>query len=552
MQGGNIKNGGVGGVGATGVGATGAQQGGYATGPQQGGEYATGGQQGGLSTGQKAGLAAGIGAGALAGTAGVREVHERSNKDVNDRDVNTTSDTHSSAIAGGLGQQTTTRNTTTEESSNVNESSEYHRTGGGGPIKDLESSDDHWEKSLAASAEARRQAQLVEKHSQATHTKLLAAQQATRDFDKARREHMAIQERLAALDLEAKRAEFEKTTAAYEAVKNGLSGKEKAVGAAQADADAMRAIVNDKGEALDAQVQETKLHQERLAALAAELERLRAAHADADRSHQALLADFEPKRQRHQSLKDHFHIIRSELVDHQRRRATLEAQEAELEGQLATHNAEYEATGNDLSELVAMGDNRGRAVADAERERQEAEAELAQVQAALADHRQRIGLLKQDTEASLATAQKIESDADAKERALAEAQARLGQQEADAGRATQELTTAEGAVVPLHEKIRKEKTTVDKEDKVVEELHRKLGMAKQDVDLAQAKKEELWEKAKYHGEQADKQADKHYLFAHKEFGQIMPGGGTVDPQQMTQQGAHTSNLLEKAGAKLGV
>ncbi len=32
------------------------------------------------------------------------------------------------------------------------------------------------------------------------------------------------------------------------------------------------------------------------------------------------------------------------------------------------------------------------------------------------------------------------------------------------------------------------------EDKVVEELHRKLGMAKSDVDLAQAKKEELWEK----------------------------------------------------------
>lgn len=63
-------------------------------------------------------------------------------------------------------------------------------------------------------------------------------------------------------------------------------------------------------------------------------------------------------------MQDHFHIIRSELVDHQRRRATLEAQEAELEGQLATHNAEYEATGNDLSELVAMGDNRVR-LADA-------------------------------------------------------------------------------------------------------------------------------------------------------------------------------------------
>jgi len=62
-------------------------------------------------------------------------------------------------------------------------------------VQNLESSDDHWEKSLAASAEARQQAQLVEKHSHATHAKMLAAQDATRNFDKARREHMAIQVR---------------------------------------------------------------------------------------------------------------------------------------------------------------------------------------------------------------------------------------------------------------------------------------------------------------------------------------------------------------------
>lgn len=53
-------------------------------------------------------------------------------------------------------------------------------------------------------------------------------------------------------------------------------------------------------------------------------------------------------------------MIRSELVDHQRRRAVLDAQEAELEGQLATHNAEYEATESDLSELLAMGEKRVR------------------------------------------------------------------------------------------------------------------------------------------------------------------------------------------------
>lgn len=60
------------------------------------------------------------------------------------------------------------------------------------------------------------------------------------------------------------------------------------------------------------------------------------------------------------------------------------------------------------------------AIADAMRERQEGEQELAQVQAALAEHRQRIGALKQDTEASLATAEKIEGAADAKERAVME------------------------------------------------------------------------------------------------------------------------------------
>lgn len=60
-------------------------------------------------------------------------------------------------------------------------------------MQNFESSDDHWEKSLAASAEARRQAHMVEEQSQATHAKLLAAQQATRDFDKARREHMALE-----------------------------------------------------------------------------------------------------------------------------------------------------------------------------------------------------------------------------------------------------------------------------------------------------------------------------------------------------------------------
>lgn len=58
---------------------------------------------------------------------------------------------------------------------------------------DLESSDDHWQLSLEAAQEARRQAKLVEENSRITHEKMLAAQDATRNFEKARREHMAIQ-----------------------------------------------------------------------------------------------------------------------------------------------------------------------------------------------------------------------------------------------------------------------------------------------------------------------------------------------------------------------
>lgn len=60
-------------------------------------------------------------------------------------------------------------------------------------LQELATGDDHWEKSLAASADARRQAQLVERASRETHAKLLAAQEATCSFDKARREHMALE-----------------------------------------------------------------------------------------------------------------------------------------------------------------------------------------------------------------------------------------------------------------------------------------------------------------------------------------------------------------------
>lgn len=454
------------------------------------------------------------------------------------------------AGAAGAGAVTTTRSTKTTTDTDENESEEYRRSGGIGALN-LESGDDHWQKSLDAAAEARRHAQEVEAASQDTHVKMLAAQEATRNFEKARREHIGIQDRLAALDLNSKRSQFEQSTAAYEAAKGKLGGKAQEVDVAQQEANALRAAVNEKGEALDAQVNETKLHQSRLAELEAEIERLTGLHSTADSSHRALLADLEPKRHLHTTLQDEFQRVQVELTDAQRRRATLEAQERELEAQLSTHNSEYENSKNDIAELEAMGRNRA---AEAETRRGDVtnlEAELNEVQGHLAEHRQRIGILKQDTEAAVAQAGKLSAAADAKAAQLQASQQAAAQREQEAGAAQAELNSAQQSVQPMYEKVRREQTEVDHHKTVVEELHRKLGTAKEAVDLAQARKEEMWHKAKEHGEKADQAADRHFLASHADH-QYAVGSSTYNADDMTHSGSTTKGVLKAAGDKLGL
>ena len=53
-------------------------------------------------------------------------------------------------------------------------------------------------------------------------------------------------------------------------------------------------------------------------------------------------------------------MIEAELDGHRRKRATLEAKEAEMTALLETHNAEYTNTGNDLAELEEMNRKRVR------------------------------------------------------------------------------------------------------------------------------------------------------------------------------------------------
>lgn len=62
------------------------------------------------------------------------------------------------------------------------------------------------------------------------------------------------------------------------------------------------AICATQGEALNAEVNETKLHQSRLGELEAELGRLTGLHGDADRAHKDHLSRLEPLRNRHRSL----------------------------------------------------------------------------------------------------------------------------------------------------------------------------------------------------------------------------------------------------------
>jgi uncharacterized protein YoxC len=464
-------------------------------------------------------------------------------------DTQSSSQTGTTFGAGGV-ETTTTRRFNETNDRDVNESSEFRSTGGGKAV-DLESSDDHWQRSLEAAQAARKQAKIVEEHSRITHEKMLAAQDATRGFEKARREHMAIQERLAALDLEAKRAAFARSTETYEAHKRRISGKAQEVDALQQEANALRAAVNEKGEALDAEVNETKLHQSWLATLDSELARLKGLHSDADRSHQAALAELEPKRNRHRSLQDEFSHIQAELADHQRRRAQLEAKEREMEALLQTHNAEFTDTNTDIEEMEEMG---RRKAADAEARRGELgglEAEVGEVQAALAEHRRRIGVLKEQTEASLANANQLSDAAARKEAELQASQQVIDEKERAAGAAAQALSQAQAQQAPLQEKVRKETSSYDHQKEVTEELHRKLGMAKEQVDLAQARKEELWAKAKWHGEQADKASDTHFLHAHADH-KFVSGSETYDADKMTQKSSTTAAVLEKAGEKIGL
>ncbi len=57
-----------------------------------------------------------------------------------------------------------------------------------------------------------------------------------------------------------------------------------------------------QGEALDAEGNETKLHQSRLASLEAELERLRIAHENASRGHKEALSQLDPLHSRKATL----------------------------------------------------------------------------------------------------------------------------------------------------------------------------------------------------------------------------------------------------------
>ena len=66
---------------------------------------------------------------------------------------------------------------------------------------------------------------------------------------------------------------------------------------------------------------------------------------------------------------------------------------------------------------------------------------------------------------------------------------------------------------------------------------------------AQARKEEMWHKAKQHGEMADKHADKHFLASHADH-RFATGHDTYDAAAMTSAGSTTREVMRNAGDQL--
>jgi len=107
-----------------------------------------------------------------------------------------------------------------------------------------------------------------------------------------------------------------------------------------------------------------------------------------------------------------------------------------------------------------------------------------------------------------------------------------------------ELADAKKSLEPLQRKLEELRKAVRGNEARASELETEAKKTSNVADIAQAKKEELWNQAKRAGEGADKQSDRGYLDATKAV------GGDVDKAKtLTEKSEKTAAYSQKQGTE---
>jgi len=407
-----------------------------------------------------------------------------------------------------------------------------------GDREGLLSSDDHWAKAQAATEEARRQAKIVEAGARSHREAYEEYYKAERHVNQSKRTVEEIETRISALNLDAKRARAKAARETYERQKNSMSGLAADADKARSEADKIQDVVNSKGRDLEGLVAASKLHSDRLAALEAELAELRAAEQDARQRHTTHIATIDPLKAKHA----HHKAERSRVSDALNKlRAELDAlrnKEGEAQRTLDAHQGEYSSLEAELAELEASRAEKERTLLARQQEMDNVARQHGELSALLGQHRDTVGEMTKNTQAAMADAQAKAEAADRQAAELARAQQAVAGHEQAVGASREALTGAVAEQRELEQGQRGAAEAVESHAQRASRLQAELLAAKEKVDLAQAKKEELWELSKREGELADEVSDVHYV-EHV----ARPAG--EDPSQLVNKTNLTADIAGK-------
>lgn len=402
----------------------------------------------------------------------------------------------------------------------------------------LTSSAEHWEKAEAATEEARRQAKLVEEGARSHAQSTEEYYHAERDYTRAQHTVEEIETKIRNLGLDDKQRRLTEARNAYQAEKQRLSQLYGPAQELRSEAEAAQDVVNRKGRELEAEVQESKLYSDRLASLEADLEELRLAEQEARSRHQKHLAELEPLANKHKHHRGERERLAAKLASLQGALDMLRRQEAEKMRDFEGRRAEHEDVGAELAELEAAAARKEQEAmghrSELDRLRQQRD-ELASM---LGQHRQTVSAMTKDTQDIMARAQEQSNTADAQAAELQRAKEQIAATEQQVGASREALSAAVAEQRSLEGGARSTAENVETYAQRASAIEAELRAAKERVDLAQARKEEMWELAKAEGARGDTQSDTHYVKNVAE-----PAG--IDPTHMVHKSPQTESLAGK-------